>query len=101
MRKTENYFWCHISACKFMHAYLSVRELAPASSRKFILSPIVIKGFRKVKLVRILQLRICLGFKGDWREPVCHSDKNIRFQANMPARVLHTSILDVHFPLPK
>ena len=54
----SSYFWCHICACKFMHAVFSVRELAPASPKKFFFVPIVIKGFRKVKPIRIRPLRI-------------------------------------------
>ena len=47
-----------------MHAYFSVREHAPASSRKFFLSPIVLKGSRKVKPIRNRLLLICLFFRG-------------------------------------
>ena len=64
MPSISPYFWCHICACKFMHAYFNVREIAPASRGKFFLYPIVIKSFKKVKLIKIRLLRICLGLGG-------------------------------------
>ena len=78
-----------------MHDYPHVRELSPTSPRKFFLSPIVTKGFRNVKPIRICLLRLCLGFSGDQRELVCHLEKNIRFQMNIAARIVHASIFQM------
>ena len=71
--------------------YPHVRKLAPTSPRKFFLSPIVIKGFRKVKPIRICLLCICSGFRRT-RENQFVTEKNIRFQTNMATRVVHPSI---------
>ena len=63
-----------------MHAYFGVSEIAPASCKKFFLSPYFFFFF------------FGGGGGGDQREPVCHLEKNIRFQTNMATRVLHASI---------